>query len=96
MGRLPEGKLIAIYSLTEKQAEAILQMRLQRLTGLERDKIEAEYQGITQTIAYLTSILEDESRDLLGIIKEELLELKRKYQDERRTDIRGRGGRPGD
>ena len=86
-GPTAREKLIAIYSLTEKQAEAILQMRLQRLTGLERDKIEAEYQELLKTIAYLTSILEDESK-LLGIIKEELLELKRKYQDERRTDIR--------
>jgi len=80
-------KLMTIYSFSEKQAEAILQMRLQRLTGLERDKVEEEYQELLKTIAYLTSILEDENK-LLGIIKEELLRIKGKYQDERRTEIR--------
>ena len=86
-GPTARDQLIANYSLSEKQAEAILQMRLQRLTGLERDKIEEEYQELLKTIAYLTSILEDESK-LLGIIKDELLELKERYKDERRTDIR--------
>ncbi|WP_041606163.1 DNA gyrase subunit A [Halothermothrix orenii] len=78
--------LIENFNLTEKQAEAILRMRLQRLTGLERDKIEAEYKELKEKIAYYRSILADEGK-LLGIIKDELLELKEKFQDERRTEI---------
>lgn len=74
------------YGLSEKQADAILRMRLQSLTGLERDKIEEEYQELLKKIGYLKSILADESK-LLGIIKDELLELKDKYSDERRTEI---------
>lgn len=81
--------LINKFSLSDKQADAILRMRLQSLTGLERDKIEEEYQDLLKKIAYLKSILSDESK-LLGIIKEELLAIKEKYQDERRTEIRNK------
>ncbi len=78
--------LINNFQLSDKQADAILRMRLQSLTGLERDKIEAEYQELLEKIAYFRSILADENK-LLGIIKEEILELKEQYQDERRTEI---------
>ena len=61
-------------------------MRLRRLTGLERDKIEEELNEIMQYIEYLNSILADEMK-LLGVIKEELREIKSKYNDERRTEI---------
>jgi DNA gyrase subunit A len=78
--------LITNYLLTETQADAILHMRLQSLTGLERDKIEAEYLELKEKISYYKSILEDEKK-LLQIIKDELNELKEKYRDERRTGI---------
>ncbi len=78
--------LMQRFSLTEIQAQAILDLRLQRLTGLERDKIEAEYQELIQEIARLKSILD--SRNLqLQIIREELEEIRRKFGDERRTEI---------
>lgn len=83
------NELIINYTLSEKQADAILRMRLQRLTGLEREKIEEEYQDLLKQIAYLKSILADESK-LLDIIKDEIKELKGKYNDERRTDIQDR------
>src|SRR5690606_11285056 len=70
----------------EKQAQAILDMRLQRLTGLEREKIEEEYQELIKLIAELKAILASEEK-VLEIIREELMELKEKYNDERRTDI---------
>ncbi len=79
--------LMSNYSLSEEQANAILRMRLQSLTGLEREKIEAEYQDLLKKIAYLRSILENEEK-LLSIIKEEIKELREKYNDERRTGIR--------
>lgn len=78
--------LMSKFNLTEKQAQAILDLRLQRLTGLERDKIEDEYNELMKTIAYLQSILNSEEI-LLGIIKDELVEIKTKYGDERRTQI---------
>lgn len=78
--------LISKFSLSEKQAQAILDMRLQRLTGLEREKIEDEYSELMKTIKYLQEILENEEL-LLSIIKNELTEIKSKYGDERRTDI---------
>src|SRR5690625_2805737 len=78
--------LIDNFKLTEKQAQAILDMRLQRLTGLEREKIENEYEELLKLIAELNSILADEQK-LLEIIREELLEIKEKYNDERRTEI---------
>ncbi|MBF0328920.1 MAG: DNA gyrase subunit A [Nitrospirae bacterium] len=78
--------LMKNYPLTEIQAQAILEMRLQRLTGLEREKIVAEYKDIIKEIARLKAILG--SDDLVAkIIKEELLEIKDKYGDERRTQI---------
>ncbi len=79
-------RLMARFSFTQKQAQAILDMRLQRLTGLEREKIEAEIGELTKLVAYLQSILDDESV-LLGVIKDEILEVKRKYADPRRTEI---------
>ncbi|AQS54429.1 DNA gyrase subunit A [Novibacillus thermophilus] len=78
--------LINRFELSEKQAQAILDMRLQRLTGLEREKIESEYQELLQTIARLREILADEQK-ILGVIREELLEIKAQYADERRTQI---------
>ena len=74
------------FSLSEKQAQAILDMRLQRLTGLERDKIETEYDELVQKIAELKAILADEEK-VLDIIRTELAEIKEKYNDERRTVI---------
>ncbi|KIL42896.1 DNA gyrase subunit A [Jeotgalibacillus alimentarius] len=78
--------LMTQFSLSEKQAQAILDMRLQRLTGLERDKIEEEYQGLVELIKDLKEILANESR-VLEIIREELLELKERFNDKRRTEI---------
>ena len=78
--------LMERFALTEVQAQAILDMRLQRLTGLERDKIEAEYQELQKLIAYYKEVLANESM-VLGIIKDEILEIKRKYADPRRTEI---------
>ncbi len=78
--------LMEKFSLSEKQAQAILDMRLQRLTGLERDKIENEYQELMALIAELKAILADEEK-LLNIIREELLEIKERFNDERRTEI---------
>ncbi|MCB0558739.1 MAG: DNA gyrase subunit A [Lewinellaceae bacterium] len=72
--------------LSEGQARAILDMRLQKLTGLERDKVRDEYDEIQKRIAHLKAILESEDLQR-EIIKEELLEVKEKYGDERRTDI---------
>lgn len=74
------------YGLSDKQSQAILDLRLQRLTGLEQEKIESEYQQVLQTIKDLTDILADEKK-ILNIIKEELTEVKRKFNDERRTQI---------
>lgn len=78
--------LIEKFSLSEKQSNAILEMRLQRLTGLEREKIENEYNDIVAKIADLEDILANESR-IFSIIKDEQLELLDKFGDERRTDI---------
>ncbi|HDM37821.1 MAG TPA: DNA topoisomerase 4 subunit A, partial [Candidatus Omnitrophica bacterium] len=80
--------LIKKFSLTEKQAKAILEMQLQRLTSLEREKIEKEYLELIKTIERLRSILEN-PRKILQIIKEETLALKEKYEDPRRTEIIG-------
>ncbi|MGB0929898.1 MAG: DNA gyrase subunit A [Chitinophagales bacterium] len=78
--------LVEIYGLSEIQAKAILDMRLQRLTALERDKIKQNYDEIQQKITNLKEILGNESMRM-GIIKNELAEVKAKYGDERRTDI---------
>ena len=78
--------LMRNFGLTQPQAQAILEMRLQRLTGLERDKIEAEYKELQKTIAHLREVLVDEKLQT-SIIKEELLEIREKFADERRTEI---------
>jgi DNA gyrase subunit A len=78
--------LMTNFNLSEKQAQAILDMRLQRLTGLEREKIEEEYAELQKTIQYLNEVLADEKL-LLSIIKDELLAIKEKYNDPRRTEI---------
>ena len=83
--------LMQRFGLTERQAQAILDMRLQRLTGLERDKIEAEYAELEKLIAYYKQVLADEGM-VLGIIKDEITEVKRKYADERRTEITAMDG----
>lgn len=84
----PEAKerLNIRFGLTDKQSQAILDMRLGRLTGLEHDKIKAERDGLIETIAYYESILADEGK-LLALIREEILEVRRKYADPRRTVI---------
>lgn len=79
-------KLIDRFSLSERQAQAILDMRLQRLTGLERDKILDEDRMLRERVEYLQSILDDEGK-LLAIIKEEALAIKDKHNDKRRTEI---------
>lgn len=78
--------LIENFSLSEIQAKAILEMRLQRLTGLERDKIEAEYKQLLEEIEYLSSILKSQDK-LNGIIKDELKEIKDKFSTDRKTQI---------
>lgn len=83
---IARAALMTTLDLSEKQAQAILDLRLQRLTGLEREKIEEEYQEILKTIEWLESVLADEVK-LFNIIKEELLEIKRKFGDGRRTRI---------
>jgi DNA gyrase subunit A len=78
--------LITQFNLSDIQARAILDMTLRRLTGLERDKIKDEYDALMKTIDYLNSILGDESLRM-QIIKDELLEIKEKYGDERKTEM---------
>ncbi|EIU7106051.1 DNA gyrase subunit A [Listeria monocytogenes] len=78
--------LMTQFNLSDKQAQAILDMRLQRLTGLEREKIEEEYQNLVALINELKAILADDER-ILEIIREELEEIKVKYADKRRTEI---------
>ncbi len=78
------------FKLSERQAQAILDMRLRRLTGLERGKIESEYQDLLKLIEELKEILNDEEK-LLEIIREEIIEIKEKYGDERRTEITAAG-----
>jgi DNA gyrase subunit A len=85
-GEIAKNGLMETFSLSEKQAQAILDMRLQRLTGLEREKIEEEYQELIKLIAELKAILADEER-VLEIIREELTQLKDQYNDNRRTAI---------
>ena len=74
------------FGLSEIQAQAILDMRLARLQGLEREKIENEYDELCRKIAYYNELLADEKK-LMGVVKDELLEIKEKYSDERRTKI---------
>ena len=83
---IARNTLIERFGLSEKQSVAILEMRLRRLTGLERDKIEDEYNQLMELINYLNSILASEEK-LLEVIKEELIQVKAKYNDVRRTQI---------
>ncbi|NOW06880.1 DNA gyrase subunit A [Clostridium beijerinckii] len=83
---IAKNTLMERFNLSEKQSQAILEMRLRRLTGLERDKIEEEYNDLMKQIEYLKSILSSEEK-LLGVIKDELLEIKNRYSDERKSKI---------
>ncbi|WP_300379677.1 DNA gyrase subunit A [Clostridium sp.] len=83
---IAKNALIETFGLSERQSDAILEMKLRRLTGLERDKIEAEYNELMELIKYLNSILNSEEK-LLNLIKEELTQIKNKYGDDRRTMI---------
>ncbi|WQZ99427.1 DNA topoisomerase (ATP-hydrolyzing) subunit A [Helicobacter pylori] len=81
-----KNALIERFSLSEIQSKAILEMRLQRLTGLERDKIKEEYQNLLELIDDLNGILKSEER-LNGVVKTELLEVKEQFSSPRRTEI---------
>ena len=81
-----QAELMAKFELSERQSQAILDMRLRRLTGLERDKIQSEYDELIALIADLTDILAKPER-VLAIIREELDEVKRKFADDRRTEL---------
>ena len=81
-----KAQLMERFGLSEKQAQAILDMRLARLTGLERERLQEEYAEVQKTIAYLRAVLADEKL-VLGIIREEILAIKTKYADERRTQF---------
>ena len=83
---IAKERLISNFGLSEKQAQAILDMRLRRLTGLERDKIEEEYDQLLKTIAYYKELLSDHHK-IMAVVKKELLEIKEKFSDERRTKI---------
>lgn len=78
--------LMGQFGFTEEQARAILDMRLQRLTGLERDRLLEEYNGLVARIEYLESLLADEHK-LMGVVRDELGEIADKYGDDRRTEI---------
>ncbi len=81
-----KDNLMSRFGLSDKQSQAIVDMRLKRLTGLEREKIEEQYQKIQETIAYLKAVLNSEQM-VLNIIKQELQEVKEKFGNERRTEI---------
>lgn len=78
--------LMEKFGLSEKQSNAILDMRLRRLTGLERDKIEQEYRDVKETISYLEELLSSREK-ILGVIKEEIIDEKKRFGDKRRTEI---------
>src|SRR5699024_5500095 len=82
--------LIERFSLTEKQAQAILDMRLQRLTGLEREKIEDEYRELMELIKELKGVLADDD-EVLESVREELLDINARFTDPRRTEITAGG-----
>ncbi len=84
-------QLMERFGLSDKQAQAILDMRLARLTGLERERLQEEYAELMKTIAYLRAVLADEQL-VLGIIKDELTVIREKYADERRTEITAMDG----
>ena len=79
-------RLMERFELSDAQSQAIVDMRLKALTGLEREKLEAEYRALMEQIAELRAILADEKK-LLGVIREEILVISNKYGDERRTQI---------
>ncbi|MGT2754926.1 DNA gyrase subunit A [Streptococcus ovis] len=81
-----QAELMSRFNLSERQSQAILDMRLRRLTGLERDKIQSEYDELIALIADLMDILAKPER-VVAIVKEELTEVKRKYADKRRTEL---------
>lgn len=81
-----KAALVEKFALSERQAQAILDMRLQRLTGLERKKIDDEYIDVLETIDWLNSVLADEYK-VLNIIKEDMLEVKKRFGDARRTEL---------
>lgn len=83
---LAQSELMSRFQLSERQSQAILDMRLRRLTGLERDKIQSEYDALLALIADLKDILANPER-VVGIIREELDEVKRKFADHRRTEL---------
>jgi DNA gyrase subunit A len=83
---IAKDALVSEFMLSEIQAKAILDMKLQRLTGLERDKIESEYKELLDKIDWFSKILADETI-LMNIIKDDLIEIKNKYGDERKTEI---------
>jgi len=85
-GQEAKASLIERFGLSDRQAQAILDMRLQRLTGLERDKLEAEYAELQKMIAYYRAVLANESM-VLDIIKEEIGEIRSRFADGRRTEI---------
>ncbi|WP_312144236.1 DNA gyrase subunit A [Lysinibacillus capsici] len=89
-GEEAKPQLMERFSLSERQAQAILDMRLVRLSGLEREKIEAEYQELQVLIAELKAILADEEK-IVDIIRTEILELKERFNDTRRTEITSGG-----
>ena len=81
-----KAELMATFAFTEVQATAIVEMRLRQLTGLEREKLQSEYDELMKFIQYCQDVLANESMQY-GIIKDETLEMKEKYGDERRTEI---------
>ena len=83
---IARAALVEKFALSERQAQAILDMRLQRLTGLERKKIDDEYIDVLETIDWLNSVLADEYK-VFNIIKEDLLEVKKRFGDARRTQL---------
>ena len=89
-GEEAKPQLMERFNLSERQAQAILDMRLVRLSGLEREKIEAEYQELQILIAELKAILADEEK-IVDIIRTEILELKERFNDTRRTEITSGG-----
>ncbi len=80
------NRLTERFGLSDKQTQAILDMRLQRLVGLERERLEAEYREIEKTIAYLRSLLADEAL-IWGVVKDEMTEIRNRFADPRRTEI---------
>lgn len=86
-----KDKFLEEFGLSEAQSQAILDMRIRRLTGLEREKLDEEYKELLETIAWLTKVLENHDV-LMGVIKEELIEIRDRYGDLRRTVIKNYEG----